>query len=147
MRTSLLRTLLLAGLIALVGCGAQAAAQADITIGDGGCPAAQFFLPNTREPEILVANDADIPMVFSIPTMNRWVTVAPNTEASFALPRYIMGSFDFFCLSEEEHTRLGGGNPFLCALEPRELAAVARSQGTFEIEMHNRIEEVLQKQP
>ncbi|MBX0329200.1 cupredoxin domain-containing protein [Oscillochloris sp. ZM17-4] len=147
MCASRLIALALAGLLALAGCAAPAQETADITLTSAGCAATRFALPNTREPQITISNQSDLPMVFSIPTMNRWVAVAPGDESAFALPRYIMGSFDFFCLSEAEHTQLGGGNPLLCALEPRELAAVARSQGVFEIERHDRIREVLQAQP
>lgn len=136
---------LLALLAALGGCGSPRAPAADITLGEAGCAAPSFFLPNTREPEITLANTASVPMVFSIPTMDRWAAVAPGERATFELPRYIMGRFDFFCLSEDAHSGLGGGNPFLCALEPAELAAVARSQGVFEIERHDRIREVLQR--
>jgi hypothetical protein len=130
-------------LLALAGCGAPGAPAADITLTDGGCTSASFSLPNTREPQITLANQAAVPMVFSLPRMDRWQVVAPGARATFDLPRYIMGSFDFFCLSEAEHSKAGGGNPLLCSLEPRDLAAVARSQGVFEIEHHDRIKEVL----
>lgn len=135
-------TALIMLLLALGACGPPAA-DADITLTDDGCASAGFVLPNTREPRITLANTAAAPMVFSLPAMNRWAVLGPGERAAFELPRYIMGRFDFFCLSEAEHTRLGGGNPFLCALEPGELAAVARSQGIFEIERHDRIQEVL----
>jgi hypothetical protein len=126
---------------ALSGCSAVAA-PADITIGERGCTSGAFTLPASREPRIVLRNDAAERMVFTLPKMNRWIALAPGQQASFELPRYIMGRFDFFCLTEAEHARLAGGNPYLCSLEPAELAPVARSAGTFEIAPHNRIKEL-----
>lgn len=133
----------------LAGCGAAQSATppADITITADGCSTSSFFLPAEREPQISIANQAAEPMVFTLPLMNEWVSLAPGQQADFALPRYIMGRFDFFCLSEAEHTAIAGGNPFLCVTEPQELAPVARSAGVFEIEQHNRIQEVTQGSP
>jgi hypothetical protein len=142
-----LTALLLATLLTMAGCGAPPAPAGDIILTNSGCTSSAFFLPNTREPQITLANQADVPMVFSIPRMDRWQVLGPGTRATFDLPRYSMGSFDFFCLSESEHTKAGGGNPLLCALEPKDLAAVARSRGTFEIEHHERIREVLGPKP
>lgn len=123
------------------------APAADITLTDRGCTSTQFVLPATREPHITVANQAAETMVFSIPEMNRWVAVPGGQQADFELPRYIMGDFDFFCLTEAAHIALGGGNPLVCAFEPGELAPVARSRGLFEIQQHNRINEVISNQP
>ena len=123
------------------------APAADITLTDRGCTSTQFVLPATREPRILVANQAAETMVFSIPEMNRWVAVPGGQQADFELPRYIMGDFDFFCLTEAAHSGLGGGNPLVCAFEPGELAPVARSRGLFEIQQHNRINEVISNHP
>lgn len=128
---------LLVGLM-LTACGGP---KADIVITASGC-GDRFTLPNTREPVITVANQADTPMVLTIPRMVRFVTVAPGATAEFELPRYIMGEFEFFCLGEPEHLALSGGNPFLCAAEPAQVAPVARSQGLFVIEPHERIQEI-----
>jgi hypothetical protein len=135
----LLLAALLAGL-ALGGCGG--APRADIVIGEAGCAEAHFVLPSSREPAITVENRAAAPMVLTLPRVAEFVTVAPGATATFALPRYLMGSFDYFCLGEAEHLSLTGGNPFLCASEPAEVAAVARSAGIFEIAPHDRIHEV-----
>lgn len=102
-------------------------------------------LPPEREPVLSVRNSADEVMVVSIPTMDRWIELAPGSDGVFELPRYIMGTFDLFCLSAADHRALGGDNPFLCVLEPTELAPVARSAGVLQIEPHNRIREVLEQ--
>jgi hypothetical protein len=77
-----------------------------------------------------------------LPKMNRWISLEPGEQQAFELPRYIMGEFEFFCLSDADHIAIGGGNPFVCGLEPAELAQVARSSGMFVIEPHDRIYEV-----
>lgn len=123
----------------LAGCSGSEPA---IVMTQSGCSAAHFRLAPDREPLITVENQADTAMVLTIPVMNRWIAVEPSAQAEFELPRYIMGSFDYFCLEEAEHTRISGGNPFLCSMEPDEVAPVALSQGIFEIEPHNRIEEI-----
>jgi Cupredoxin-like domain len=124
-----------------------AAPSADITITEQGCTTASFALPASREPHVSIINQSNQPMVFSIPTMNRWEVLAPQQQATFELPRYIMGSFDFFCLTEAAHTSVGGGNPYLCLLDPKYLKPVALSAGLFEIQPHNRIQEVLHPTP
>ncbi len=136
--------LLMLLLLALLGACTPTRPAADLTITGRGCATTSFLLPAEHEPTITVENQAAERMVFTIPTMNRWVVLGQGERADFELPRYIMGSFDFFCLSEADHTTLSGGNPFLCALEPAQLAPVARSAGTFKIAQHNRIQEVLQ---
>ncbi len=123
----------------LAACGGE---QPDLVITERGCATERFVLPSTREPVISVENRASTPMVLTIPLMVRFVTVAPGSTASFELPRYIMGSFEFFCLSEANHLILSGGNPFLCAAEPKEVAPVALSGGIFEIAPHERIKEL-----
>lgn len=121
---------------------------ADITITERGCTAEAFLLPADREPTITVVNQSAERMVFTLPTMNRWVALGTDERVDFELPRYIMGSFDFFCLTEAAHTAKAGGNPFLCVMEPAELAPVARSRGIFEIAWHNRLqEEVIEATP
>lgn len=124
----------------LAGCGAGP--RAEIVLTAAGCQTNHFRLVPDREPIITIANQAATPMVFTLPVMNRWLALQPGEQAEFELPRYIMGNFDFFCLEEAEHTRVSGGNPYLCVMEPAELAPVALSQGLFEIEPHNRIEEI-----
>lgn len=135
------RMLLVALCLVLAGC-ANTTPSADITITAAGC-ATSFVLPPEREPLISVVNRAADPMVLTLPTLNRWVALAPGQQADFELPRYIMGSFDFFCLTEADHTVLGGSNPFLCSLEPAQVAPLARSGGIFEIAQHNRIQELV----
>jgi hypothetical protein len=144
-----LRVATLAILAVLTACGTPTPATptADLTITGSGCTTTSFLLPADRDPLITVENQAPERMVFTIPTMNRWVALGQGERADFELPRYIMGRFDFFCLTEADHNTAAGGNPFLCAMEPGELAPVARSAGIFEIEQHNRIEEVLQANP
>jgi hypothetical protein len=118
-----------------------------MTITTSGCTTSNFLLPAEREPLISVENQAQERMVFTIPTMNRWIALGQGERANFELPRYIMGRFDFFCLTEADHTTAAGGNPYICVMEPAELVPVARSSGIFEIEQHNRVEEVLQGTP
>lgn len=136
-RARLALAVLLAGL-ALGACGGP---RSDIVITQAGC-GERFVLASEREPVISVENRTDTPMVLTIPQMVRFVTVQPGGTAEFELPRYIMGDFAFFCLGEAEHLALSGGNPFLCASEPAEVAPVALSGGTFVIEPHDRIKEL-----
>ncbi|GAB4425001.1 MAG: cupredoxin domain-containing protein [Chloroflexi bacterium OHK40] len=132
----------LAAMFLAVALAACTTPRADVTITSEGCSTSELFLAKTREPVLRVANRASAPMVLTVPTMNEWISVPPGAEAEFELPRYIMGRFDFFCLGEAEHTELSGGNPFLCALEPAEVAPVALSGGVLEIEQHDRIREI-----
>lgn len=139
----LLRSLVFLALlcIALGACNTEP--RAEIILTARGCQTDHFTLRPDREPIITIANEAATPMVFTLPVMNRWLALQPGEQSTFELPRYIMGDFDFFCLEEAEHTRVSGGNPYLCVMEPAELAPVALSRGLFEIEPHNRIREVL----
>lgn len=117
----------------------------DLTVTSQGCSPVSLTLPSEREPVLKARNIADEAMVVSIPTMDRWIELAPGSDGVFELPRYIMGTFDLFCLSATDHRALGGDNPFLCVLEPAELVPVARSVGVLHIEPHNRIREVLEQ--
>jgi hypothetical protein len=117
----------------------------DLTVTGQGCSPVSLTLPPEHEPVLKVRNIAAEAMVVSIPTMDRWIELAPGSDGVFELPRYIMGTFDLFCLSAADHRALGGDNPFLCVLEPAELVPVARSAGVLHIEPHNRIREVLEQ--
>lgn len=134
----LLISIILASLL-LQACGGE---HSDLVVTAQGCGAERIVIAPTQEPTIVLASRADTPMVVTIPTMNRWLVVQPGGREQLELPRYIMGSFDFFCLEEAEHTRISGGNPFLCSMEPGEVAPFALSRGILEIEPHNRIEEL-----
>jgi hypothetical protein len=124
----------------LFGC---AAPRADILLTDQGCSTTSLFIAKEQGPRFSVFNRSAVSMVVTVPVMNTWVTVAPESEASFELPRYIMGSFDFFCLTEAEHVAVSGGNPLLCVLEPADLLPVSLSSGVLEIEQHDRIQELI----
>ncbi len=117
----------------------------DLTINAAGCSPASVTLTPNREPALTVRNAAPEAMVVSVPTMDRWIELEAGATGVFELPRYIMGTFDLFCLSTADHRALGGDNPFLCVLEPAELAPVARSAGILVIEPHERIREVLEQ--
>jgi hypothetical protein len=127
----------------LLGACATPTAAVDLTIRSNGCIPATVIIPPEREPILTIRNTTADAMVVSIPTMDRWVEVAPGADSVLELPRYIMGSFDLFCLTAADHSALGGDNPFLCVLEPAELMPVARSAGMLVIEPHNRIREIL----
>ncbi|KAB8144644.1 hypothetical protein F8S13_07175 [Chloroflexia bacterium SDU3-3] len=121
-------------------------APADITLSESGCAEASFTLPPTREPLITLRNTSSEPMVFTIPKIAQWVSVPPHASAPFQLPRYIMGNFTAFCMSESEHEALnGGGNHFLCSLQPEEVAPYALNSVAFTIATHDRIHELLEK--
>lgn len=117
---------------------------ADITITDNGCTATTFRLTAQREPQITIYNQSTQAMVFTLPKMALALTVEPHQVGTLYLPRYIMGSFAFFCLTETAHTQLNGGMPsdFVCSLDPREIGPYALTSGTFVIEPHTRIEEL-----
>ncbi len=129
----------------LIGACATPTAVVDLTIRSNGCTPATVIIPPEREPKLTIRNITTETMVVSIPTMDRWIEVAPGADSVLELPRYIMGSFDLFCLSATDHSALGGDNPFLCVLEPAELMPVARSAGILVIEPHDRIREILGK--
>ncbi len=130
--------------LCLVGCSALAP-MVDLTIGASGCVPGSIRLAPDHEPALRIRNTAPEAMVVSIPAMDRWIELTPGATERFELPRYIMGTFDIFCLSAVDHTALGGDNPFVCMLEPADLAPVARSAGVLEIEPHDRIREVLEQ--
>ncbi|WP_232218786.1 cupredoxin domain-containing protein [Chloroflexus sp. Y-396-1] len=129
----------------LLSACATPTAAVDLTIRSNGCTPATVIIPPEREPKLTIRNTTTETMVVSIPTMDRWIEVAPGTDSVLELPRYIMGSFDLFCLSATDHSALDGDNPFLCVLEPAELMPVARSAGILVIEPHDRIREILGK--
>lgn len=137
--------ILIAGLTLLLSACAPTGSAVDLTVGANGCVPASITLSPNHEPLLSVRNTTDEAMVVSIPAMDRWIELAPKTNGVFELPRYIMGSFDLFCLNAADHRALGGDNPFMCVLEPADLAPVARSSGILVIEPHNRIREVLEQ--
>lgn len=137
--------LILAIAIVLLSACAAPAPAVDLTINTDGCRPERITLPPQHPPALTIHNTAREAMVVSIPTMDRWIELAPGASAVLELPRYIMGTFDLFCLSASDHRALGGDNPFLCVLEPAELAPVARSAGWLVIEPHDRIREVLER--
>ncbi len=116
---------------------------ADLIVSGNGCSPVSITLAPDHEPALTVHNTAAEAMVVSIPAMDRWIEVEAGASGVFELPRYIMGTFELFCLSAADHRALGGDNPFVCMLEPAELAPVARSAGVLVIEPHDRIREVL----
>ncbi len=118
--------------------------EVDMIITDNGCMATNFTLAAQREPQITIYSQATRTMVFTLPKMALALTVEPHQVGTLHLPRYIMGSFAFFCLTETAHTRLNGGLPtdFVCSLDPREIAPYALTSGTFVIEPHTRIDEL-----
>lgn len=118
---------------------------ADITLSESGCAEASFTLPPTREPLITLRNNASEPMVFTIPKIAQWVSVPPHATAPFELPRYIMGNFTAFCMTEAEHQAMNGGNHFVCSLQPEEIAPYALGSVAFTIATHDRIHELLEK--
>lgn len=122
-------------------------ASADMVITARGCDAPAFTLSASREPWIAVRNDAANPMAFTIPQLQRSIDLAPGQIAKLELPRYIMGDFPFFCLTKEQHDALGGDNPYVCVLQPNEIAPFALTSGTFTIAPHGRIKEITGKRP
>jgi len=125
----------------------SSATPADITLSESGCIDASFTLPPTREPQITLRNTSSEPMVFTIPKIAQWVSVPAHGTAPFDLPRYIMGNFTAFCMTEAEHEALNGGgsNHFLCSLQPEEIAPYALNSVAFTIATHDRIHELLEK--
>ena len=116
---------------------------ADIVLNANGCAeGSNFTLPATHEPTLLVRNDAAEAMVFTVPQLQRSVSVPPGQVLPINLPRYIMGSFASYCLTDRQHTALGGTNPYLCILQPAEIAPYALTVGTFTIAPHDRIKEL-----
>ncbi len=143
-RWSTILTILLVSTILLGACAAPTPAV-DLAINANGCVPGSISLPPTHEPALTIRNTAHEAMVVSIPAMDRWIELAPGASGVLELPRYIMGTFDLFCLSAADHSALGGDNPLLCVLEPAELAPVARSAGMLVIEPHDRIREVIEQ--
>ncbi|ACL23629.1 cupredoxin domain-containing protein [Chloroflexus aggregans] len=132
--------------VVLVSACATSTTAVDLTLNTGGCTPNSITLPPTHEPTLTIRNIAHEAMVVSIPVMDLWIEVAPRDSGALELPRYIMGTFDLFCLSAADHRALGGDNPFLCVLEPDELRPVSRSSGKLIIEPHDRIREILEQE-
>lgn len=127
-----------------VGSARQAQPDGDLVLTPSGCTVDQWTLPATREPTITVANRASEAMVFSIPNRLLSITVAPQQTARLNLPRYVMGSWDFFCLTERAHNELNGGVPseYMCSVDPIRMRPYALSSGMFTIAPHDRIQEL-----
>ncbi|OAN43825.1 hypothetical protein A6A03_17805 [Chloroflexus islandicus] len=137
-------TILLVSTILQSACTAPAPAV-DLAVAANGCKPVSISLPPAHEPALTIRNTASEAMVVSIPAMDRWIELAPGASGVLELPRYIMGTFDLFCLSAADHRTLGGDNPLLCVLEPAELVPAARSAGVLVIEPHDRIREVIEQ--
>jgi hypothetical protein len=76
--------------------GAARPPQADIVITETGCTSPTFTLAADREPTITVANTASVAMVFTIPNRALAVEVAPGSSVPLEIPRYLLGTYDFF---------------------------------------------------
>jgi hypothetical protein len=125
-------------------------ASADIVITTTGCTPSRFILPAHREPRISLLNQADEPMVFTLPKMASSVLLDPDEQVNLDLPPYIMGEFDFFCLTRSTHVALGGatgGEIFVCGLDSATLQPHALTSGRFVIEQHNRLQQLLSATP
>lgn len=124
--------------------------SADIVITNRGCTTSRFILPTDREPRLSLFNRSNEPMVFAIPKMAYALTIAPHQRIDFNLPRYMVGTFEFFCLPERVHADLGGHtNPttFVCGLEAPTIRPYALTSGTLLIEPHTRLQDEVLRSP
>jgi len=65
----------------LLGACATPTAAVDLTIRSNGCIPATVIIPPEREPILTIRNTTADAMVVSIPTMDRWVEVAPGADS------------------------------------------------------------------
>lgn len=129
----------------LTGCsGAIAAPQADILVNDSGCTQNSYTLTSDRSPQLLVSNRAADAMVVTIPDINNSVTVPPGEQANLELHPYIWGDYQFFCLTDSDHTAVGGAmnSAFVCGIDAYTIKPYARSSGSLTIERHDRVEQL-----
>jgi hypothetical protein len=125
-------------------------ASTDIVITAAGCTSTRFVLPAHREPRISLLNQANEPMVFTLPKMASSVLLDPDERVNLELPPYMMGEFAFFCLTRSTHVALGGttgGEIFVCGLDAATLQPHALTSGRFVIEPHNRLQQLLSATP
>ncbi len=124
--------------------------SADIVLTPAGCSTEHFILPTRRAPQISLFNQSDQAMVFTLPKIAIAKTIAPGQHLNLDLPPYIMGNFDFFCLTDIVHTSIGGmsgDDAFVCGLESATIRPYALTSGIFEIEPHDRLNNLLESRP
>jgi hypothetical protein len=155
------RLLGLAVLLLALGVGAVALAsvwpdgRADagverLVLSASGCSDSTVRIAADAEPVIHLANEAAEPMVVSVPKFALAVAVRAGRDAVVELPRYIMGDFALFCVTDVAHAAAGGhtsSTGLVCGLDDARLAPVALTVGRLVIEPHNRILEVLPQGP
>lgn len=131
----------------LAGCAPTAApadaAQppADLLIRGDGCSTTRLELPAERPREIIVANGADEPMVFTIPRLAVGLALSPGERATLPINPFLMGEFDYFCLDAHTHLELGGhssAGAFTCPLDPGDLHRAEASGGVLRVEQQRR---------
>lgn len=133
-------------LFSMHGFAAPTPALADIVITETGCTTTRFVLPADHQPQMSLLNQSTEPMVFTLPRMANAVAVAPGERVILELPRYIMGEFDFFCMTERAHVVLGGsvgGETVVCGVDSQAIRPLALTSGTLIIEPHTRLEQLL----
>ena len=155
---------LLVGIVAvLVVLGAGAAAlgrgwsggraeggAARLVLSSAGCAPSTVRIAADGEPVIHVTNEADESMVLSVPKFALAVAVPGGGDAIVELPRYIMGDFALFCVTDAAHASAGGhtsGTALVCGLDDARLSPLALTAGRLVIEPHDRILEVLPTGP
>jgi hypothetical protein len=130
--------------------GDRAEGAARLVLSSSGCSASTVRIAADGEPVIHVANEADEAMVISVPKFALAVAVPAGREARVELPRYIMGDFALFCVTDAAHAAAGGhtsGNALVCGLDNIQLAPVALTAGRLVIEPHDRLLEVVPPTP
>lgn len=139
MRVSLPRLIACFALaLALAACAGPPAA--DVVLTERGCDRGELALPADRPPQLLVRNEAAEPMVITLPDISNFAVVEPGQRAALELQPYAWGTFQFFCLTERDHTAVGGAmsGPFVCGIDAYTLRPVALSSGTLTIAQHDR---------
>lgn len=106
---------------------------------DSGCSTSYLAVPADLPPEVLVRNEGNQPLVFTVPRFAISVQLLPGQRSTVPINPYVEGSFDYFCLDALAHEAAGGHQGIglvACPIDPVTLSGVAQSSGILEVERH-----------
>lgn len=106
---------------------------------DSGCSTSYLAVPADLPPEVVVRNEGNQPLVFTVPRFAISVQLLPGQRSTVPINPYVEGSFDYFCLDALAHEAVGGHQGIglvACPIDPVTLSGVAQSSGILEVERH-----------
>ena len=80
------------------GGGGEDGTTAEVVMSSSGCGASTVRVPAAAARMIRVVNEAQEPMVLSVPTISLAVAVPAGGRAEVALHRYISGDYSLYCV-------------------------------------------------